>query len=406
MEQAIILLIDSDNKRVKRMQGVLHSEFEVITANNQDMALDLFKLMQSNIRVVLLHINNEASEALDFLEKMKQNSLFAEFIVYSEKEDLDLALEVMRKGAYDYIPETLLTKKLIHSIEHSLEASDILKRIRDYVGIQFVNKIGGNKKLWYLQEILAKRKKQGRIISTEEIIAIFNSNIDNNLAANKGLLNKFGFEKSVSDKGKILLIEDDIKLAESIKLVIGSEYDVIIAKDGKTGVRYIKKQADISVVMLDINLPDASGKALLPKLKLLNQEVEIIVMSTFSSIDDAIKLLRAGAFDYLDKPFNKDHLKSSIARAMQKISLKHFLPEFYKRFVENNISYKCKMSMLRDLVRQRNAEEKYLLMEDIYLFFPDLAMIGIDCKEKVKSNFDDEGLTAFIEHLRSRIKTT
>ncbi len=352
MQRPIILLIDYEPKRIEQLKQLLHKHYEIIVAKTGQEALDLFNLICLNIKVVLLNIYLPDMSGIDLLDLMKQKSLGTKFIVFSQKSSLSQALEVMKKGGNDYIDSALLEKKLLNAVKETMEKVDILEKTEAYIGIQFINQFGGTEKLCYLNRILKKIKTDGGVITLEEIIKISQSNLYNNLAQNKYLLGKFGFKKTQTKSDHILIVDADNTLAQRINIALGKACDISIAKNGKVGKFILKKNKDIDVILLNINLPDVNSDYFLPQLKNIRQNTEIIVISAFRSIEHTVGLLKKGAFDFLNKTFTTEKLLLSVNLALQKISIKQFLPEFYKKFVRKNLYYRYKTTLLKELDQQ------------------------------------------------------
>src|ERR1700759_3505449 len=111
---------------------------------------------------------------------------------------------------------------------------------------------------------------------------------------------------------RILLIEDDSALAQSIELMLKSEsFNVYTTDLGEEGLD-LGKIYDYDIILLDLNLPDMSGFDVLRKLRGSKVKSPVLVLSGLASIEDKIKGLGFGADDYLTKPFHKDELVARI----------------------------------------------------------------------------------------------
>ena len=103
---------------------------------------------------------------------------------------------------------------------------------------------------------------------------------------------------------KILLVEDDDCLRESLKLILGENgMSVETAPDGKIALRELQHH-EFDAIILDDNLPFIQGSELLGLIRIQNPKVKIIVMSGLFNADGIKKIKSLGADMVLEKPFN------------------------------------------------------------------------------------------------------
>ena len=115
----------------------------------------------------------------------------------------------------------------------------------------------------------------------------------------------------------ILVIEDKESMAEMLKETLEAEgYNVISACDGMEGIRHLKEER-MDLVLTDLKLPQKSGIDILKAAKEENQLVPVIVMTAFGSVEIAVEAMKAGAFDFITKPFDTDHLLMLMKRALE-----------------------------------------------------------------------------------------
>ena len=107
---------------------------------------------------------------------------------------------------------------------------------------------------------------------------------------------------------RVLLIEDDSSIAQSIELMLKSEsFNVYTTELGEEGVD-LGKLYDYDIILLDLNLPDMSGFEVLRSLRLSKVKTPILILSGVASIEHKVKGLAYGADDYMTKPFHKAEL--------------------------------------------------------------------------------------------------
>ncbi|MEW6213956.1 MAG: sigma-54 dependent transcriptional regulator [Nitrospirota bacterium] len=115
----------------------------------------------------------------------------------------------------------------------------------------------------------------------------------------------------------ILIVEDKESMAEMLKETLESEgYRVICARDGMEGIRYLK-ESRIDLVLTDLKLPEKDGIDILKVSKEENQLIPVIVMTAYGSVESAVAAMKGGAFDFITKPFDTDHLLMLIKRALE-----------------------------------------------------------------------------------------
>jgi len=114
----------------------------------------------------------------------------------------------------------------------------------------------------------------------------------------------------------ILVIEDKESMLDMLRQTLESEgYKVICAKDGAEGIKKLVDER-IGLVLTDLKLPKKDGFEVLKAVKEENPILPVIVMTAFGTIETAVKAVKEGAYDFLTKPFDTDHLLVLIKRAL------------------------------------------------------------------------------------------
>ena len=115
----------------------------------------------------------------------------------------------------------------------------------------------------------------------------------------------------------ILIVEDKESMAQMLRETLESEgYSIVIARDGLEGIRQIKENR-FDLVLTDLKLPKKDGIEVLRNSKAENPLAPVIVMTAFGTIETAVTAMKEGAFDFITKPFDTDHLLLLIKRALE-----------------------------------------------------------------------------------------
>jgi two-component system nitrogen regulation response regulator NtrX len=119
----------------------------------------------------------------------------------------------------------------------------------------------------------------------------------------------------------ILIIDDEKEICESIKMILEYEgYHVNYSTSAIQGLKAIEEN-QISCLLLDIQMPDMSGFEVLKKVKETIPSLSVIIISAHGSIENAIKATRLGAFDFIEKPIDRDKLLISVRNAVSHVKL-------------------------------------------------------------------------------------
>ncbi len=114
----------------------------------------------------------------------------------------------------------------------------------------------------------------------------------------------------------ILVIEDKESMLDMLKQTLEAEgYSVLAAKDGAEGIKKLSDER-IGLVLTDLKLPKKDGFDVLTAVKDDNPLLPVIVMTAFGTIETAVKAVKQGAYDFLTKPFDTEHLLVLIKRAL------------------------------------------------------------------------------------------
>jgi len=129
-------------------------------------------------------------------------------------------------------------------------------------------------------------------------------------------------------KAKILVVDDEKLLRWSLDQNLTKEgYTVFTAEKGLDGLTLFKDESP-DLILLDIHLPDISGITVLEGIKEINKDAVVVMITAFGDVQTAVKTIKLGAYDFVEKPFNMDKLKIILEKALETCTLRKEVLQF------------------------------------------------------------------------------
>ncbi|MBI3785792.1 MAG: hybrid sensor histidine kinase/response regulator, partial [Deltaproteobacteria bacterium] len=126
----------------------------------------------------------------------------------------------------------------------------------------------------------------------------------------------------MDQRASLLIVDDERGPAESLRMIFKPSYNVLTASGGAQALEIIQS-TPIDVVTLDLRMPQMSGVEAMQRIKQLDPDIEVIIVTGYSSLDSALVGLRCGVFDYISKPFDvpqiSDLVRSAVARRQARL---------------------------------------------------------------------------------------
>jgi DNA-binding NtrC family response regulator len=174
---------------------------------------------------------------------------------------------------------------------------------------------------------------------------------------------------ATSRNGTILVIDDEEIMREILEALLTREgYDVRLAASGAEGLE-IARALPIDAALVDIMMPGLDGIATLDELKRIDEDLAVIMITAYASIESAISAMKSGAFDYISKPFKNDEVLVVIRNAMERRRLVHEnralrqnIQERYHKFA-NIIGRSPRMRQVFDLIIQAAPSRSTILIQ-------------------------------------------
>ena len=156
-------------------------------------------------------------------------------------------------------------------------------------------------------------------------------------------------------RGTLLVVDDEDGPRQSLRVIFKDEYDMLMAEDGPTAIDLAQKHP-VDVAVLDIRMAGMSGIEVLERLKYVNPDIEVIMMTAFETTDTIRQALRLRACDYINKPFDLATIRSAVSQAMQRRTLESEIHSSAEKVQE----------LLSELQNQKVEEQIAKTRGDIY----------------------------------------
>jgi DNA-binding NtrC family response regulator len=172
----------------------------------------------------------------------------------------------------------------------------------------------------------------------------------------------------MSRKATVLVVDDEEIMREILDALLTREgYDVRLASDGAEGLE-IARALPIDAAIVDVMMPGMDGLTVLDELKKIDEDVAVVMITAFASVETAISAMKRGAFDYVTKPFKNDEVLVVLRNAVERgelvaenRALKQNLQERYSGF-GNIIGRSQRMRQVFDLVIQAAPSRSTILI--------------------------------------------
>ncbi len=167
---------------------------------------------------------------------------------------------------------------------------------------------------------------------------------------------------------KILVVDDEINIRLMLKRVLSQEqYLIDEASNGEEALQKISREK-YSAILLDLKMPKLNGLQVIARMKELDINIPVVMMSAYGTVPEAVEAMKLGAFDYIVKPFDLDELKISLARMLTQYDLKNE-NQYYREEEDKRFNFK-------EIIHQSSAMQKVLEMIKKVAPLPTTVMIN------------------------------
>lgn len=137
---------------------------------------------------------------------------------------------------------------------------------------------------------------------------------------------------------KILILDDEINICDSLEFALEDNYKVYTTQSVSEALKMLETE-NIAVVLLDMKIGEHDGLDVLKKMKIIKEDIQIIIITAFGSIKSSVNAMKQGAFHYITKPIDMEELNLYIQKALEFKSL-NFSLDNLKEIVNTKYNFK------------------------------------------------------------------
>jgi putative two-component system response regulator len=135
----------------------------------------------------------------------------------------------------------------------------------------------------------------------------------------------------MSAKGSILVVDDELGPRESLRMILKPIYEVHAVDNGQDALDYLCR-VSVDLVTLDLKMPGPSGIDVLREIKKMRNDVEVVVITGYGTMNTAVDAFRMGAVDFIFKPFNVTEIISIVKKSVERRNFNLAIKSILQRF--------------------------------------------------------------------------
>ena len=168
------------------------------------------------------------------------------------------------------------------------------------------------------------------------------------------------------NRARVLVVDDKDNIVKLLTRILSPEFDITTAEDGTRALGLIAA-TEFDVILSDIRMPGADGMAVLQETRRQYPDTEVILMTAFGTVQDAVLAMKQGAYDYLQKPFEPDEALILVRRAMERRQLRAQARDLQAALAgahrfENLVAESAPMRRVLDLVHRAASSDATVLI--------------------------------------------
>jgi signal transduction histidine kinase/FixJ family two-component response regulator len=212
----------------------------------------------------------------------------------------------------------------------------------------------------------------------------------------------------LSEELKILVVDDEKDIREGVERILKRMgYQVFIADRGETALAVLADKT-VDLAILDLKMPGMDGMELHQRIRAINDQIIVIIITGYATIETAIEAMKQGAYDFIPKPFEPEHLRIVVRRAHEKLRLKQESERLQAERARTLMDLDTEKSRMRTIVEAlptavvvTNTHGEVVLMNPAFMNSLDLDPATLMPGQKLCVYVPDDGFCEMVNKLSS-----
>jgi DNA-binding NtrC family response regulator len=394
-----ILVIDYSEHNLTKLDSILHRRYNLKKAINGEQGLEI--LREEEILVALLNLETTDINSTELIETIVARHNNTQIISYTSTKDMEACISSLKAGAFFYFnfpiePEVLKNKILIAE-----DRAGSIEQLRKVYEKRSVKAHNATTAMDIIQKLMLKRNLDGEALTTKEFFYLLPATEQAN---QNSWFNEFTshIKNFRQEKGEeenqitVLVVDDDENMQDSLNDILEEHYNVLAASNGPEAIKLAKETKLIDIVLLDIHMPGPKGHFVLPELKAVHPDSEIIIITAYKDTEIASIAFDRGAYTYLCKPFFRSTLLATISDALQAKYIKKALAEIGETPTDFPLTFTNKTKLITEYYNTQKIKNRAITFGEVFAFYPNLTDCGIPDEEVLPMDLEPQHILSWI----------
>ena len=318
MAKEILIIDEKHSDFTKFSDALLVEGYGVKVFTQAQEGVSYFLNHPLTIDVLILSSTLEDIHCEQVIQTIRDKAYPPHIILLSDKLSSKEKIAYMKLGASDIFERSYHPLELVFAVKHAQEAKVILENLNREM--EYMLEQGMKDQLQAFKAFFQTRTATSQSVLPSEIHSFLHLPISAKPEAILKAIESEALHQLLKkwEKPTVLVVDDELFMQELLHDILNQEFKVIKASSGHEALEIFKvHHATIDLILLDIAMPGETGDKFVSRFLNVNPNVVIVMLTAFKDTDLIVNTIRAGAKDYMTKPFLNYRVLEIVSRAVQ-----------------------------------------------------------------------------------------